>query len=263
MYKDKDFLFHHFVEKREPASKIAEMCGVNSSKVEYYLTKYNLYGLRGRRKFVFNQDKLKLVPQVYYFLGLVCTDGYVDLKNKRVCIRLRNAGAKEVLTVLKDYFEYTGELHFYKGKDYDLTITGESLITFLHDVGVINFENTDKLIPNKFPDEDCARLFLRGCLDGDGNIHLLRNKSGGYYSGTFRIVKGFKGFIEGVKDLLIDYVDIDCPLTWQKTSKGVYPKLELKVADSKKLYRWVYSGFPEYRLSEKFSKAKLVVDDIV
>lgn len=263
MYRDKDFLFQHFVEERKSASKIAEMCGVLDSKVEYYLTKYGLYGLRGRRKFIFNRDKLKLVPQVYYFLGLVCTDGYVDLKNKRVTIRLRNTGAKEVLSTLKDYFEFTGELYFYKGKDYDLTITGESLITFLYELGIINFETTDKLIPNTFPDEDCARLFLRGCLDGDGNIHILRNKSGGYYSGTFRIVKGFKGFIDGVKNLLLKYVDIDCPLTWHKTSKGTYPKLELKVAESKKFYRWVYEGFPEYRLSEKFSKAKLIVDDIV
>lgn len=263
MHKDKDFLFHQFVEERKPASAIAKMCGVKDSAVEYYLTKYGLYGLRGRRKFVFNESKLKLVPQVYYFLGLMCTDGYIDLKNKRVSIRLRNEGAKEVLTTLKEYFEFTGELYFYKGKDYDLMLTGEPIINFLKEVGLINCDNSDKPIPNIFPDEDCVRLFLRGCLDGDGNIHILKNKNGGYYSGTFRIVKGYKEFIEGVQSLLLDYVGVDCPITWHRTSKGTYPKLELRVADSKKFYRWVYKGFPEYRLVSKFLKAKHIVDDIV
>lgn len=263
LYKDKGYLFKNFVEQRKTATQIAKELEVNSSTIEYYLSKYGLFKLRSRSSLIFNVNKLALVPEVYYFLGLVCTDGYIDVKNNRLSIRLRNEGAEEVLTKLKNYFEFNGKIHFYKGKDYDLTLPGKELFIFLQKLGITNLITKEKLIPNIFPTQDCARLFLRGCLDGDGNIHLLRNKVGNYYAGQFRIVKGSPDFIQGIQRLLNNYLNIDCPISLHKTSKGVYPKLELKVSDSKKFYKWVYMGYPDYRLKDKFTKATHLVGDIV
>lgn len=200
---------------------------------------------------------------MYYFMGLVSTDGYIDTKNNRISIRLRNEGAKELLESLKDYFEFSGNLRVYRGKDYDLTITSNELISFLESNGIKGKNKTFEVKAlNYFPNEDCVRMYLRGVLDGDGNIHLII-KDSKLKSGEFRLVTASNDFMTGIQSIFSKYLNIIVPIKTHNIKGSTYPLISLSMKDSRLFYRWVYKGFSNLRLKDKFEKAKMIVEDIV
>lgn len=263
-YQQKDYLCENYVKLKRPIKDIANENGVKPRTIEKWISKLGLVNLRARTKNSINLEKVALTPEFYYFLGLVVTDGYIDLKNNRVAIRMRNKGTKELLVKLKDYFEFTGDVHCYKDCDYDLCITSKDLIDFMDSLGISGIEKTYKVsLPNIFPNEDCARMFARGVFEGDGNIHLIKNKFGGFWGGEFRLVMGSPIFIQKYINFLERFVNIKTVEKTHKTRDRLYSKIELTVEQSKELYRWMYKGFKDFRMSEKYNKVCLIVDDIV
>ena len=112
-------------------------------------------------------------------------------------------------------------------------------------------------VPSTFHNEDCARMFLRGVLDGDGNVHLIKSRSksnfGNTVGCTFRAVKGSLDFIQGVIDLINTHLPTACSLSWA-TVRGVkYPKLEMTKGDSALFFDWVYRGFVDFKRMGKKS----------
>ena len=252
LWKDKDYLREEFVDKRRTAREISIELGVNDSTVEYYLGKYNLYRLRGRTKFTCNDSKFNITNPIFnYYAGLIATDGYMDLPNNRVSLRLKNDGAEKLLNTLKDYFEFTGEVRVYK-KSYDLTITSKKLIEELECMNIIGHRKTYKLkFPRKFSSKECERLFLRGVLDGDGNIKSpSKNRSGG----QFRLVTASKDFIQGVINSINTNLRMDYQISIARVNGKEYPKLEMKIQDSLKFYEWIYKDYEEFRLDGKYNK---------
>lgn len=248
----KELLTEEYLVNRYSIKKIAEKYGTTDSLIESRLRKYQIK--KGRFKDVVSEDKLSTIDPIFcYYAGLVATDGYIDRKNCRVAIRFCNEGAAIVLEKLKEYFEFTGEIRKYRSS-YDLTISSEKLINLLDsmDIGGTSY---DVGFPKSFESEDCARMFMRGVLDGDGNIHVVKSKyTGKFTGGQFRIVKSSERFIQGIVDFLNSTLDVQCRLS-TATVKGVdYPKLEMTVGDSKLFYDWVYCGFSEFKFPEKYSK---------
>ena len=210
-YQQKEYLYENYVEMKRSIKDIASENGVKPRTIEKWISKLGLANLRSRVKNSINLDKLALTPQFYYFLGLVVTDGYIDLKNHRVIIRMRNVGTKDALESLKDYFEFTGSVHCYRSCDYDLCITSRDLIDFMETLGISGIEKTYKVsLPNIFPNKDCARMFARGVFEGDGNIHLIKNKFGTFWGGQFRLVMGSPKFIQEFIIFLEKFLDINC-----------------------------------------------------
>lgn len=264
LHKDREYLYTNYVDLKRPIQEIARECNVSKSTLEKSLFKLGLTNLRSRLKYSININKIVPSPEMYYFMGLVATDGYISLKTNRISIRLRNQGAKELLNSLKEYFEFSGNVRVYDRTDYDLTITSKELIDFLSQNNIKGDNKTFSVrVPDYFPDEDCARLFLRGVLDGDGNIHLTKHPSGKIKNYEFRIVTGSLGFMEGLQKLFKQYLNIETPLKVHRVKEKEYPSISLKSSESKNFYRWVYQGYTTFRLKDKFDKAKLVVEDIV
>lgn len=90
-------------------------------------------------------------------------------------------------------------------------------------------------------------MFLRGVLDGDGNI----KKS----DGVFRIAMQSVNFI----DTLIVCINAILKANYQRSYQSnsthkQYPALFLKKYDSRRFYRFVYEGFSEYRFADKYEK---------
>lgn len=263
-YQQKEYLYENYVKMRRSIKDIALENGVKSRTIEKWVSKLGLANLRGRVKNTINLDKLALTPQFYYFLGLVVTDGYIDLKNHRVVIRMRNDGTKDALESLKDYFEFTGSVHCYKNCDYDLCITSRELIDFMGTLDISGVEKTYKVsLPNTFPNDDCARMFARGVFEGDGTVHLIKNKFGTFWGGEFKLVMGSPKFIQEFIRFLEEFVDIKTVEKFQITRGKSYSKIELTVSQSKEFYKWIYKGFDNFRISEKYKKVCLITEDIV
>jgi hypothetical protein len=260
-YRDKNYLRREYIEKRRKAPDLAEENNVCLGTIETWLAKHNLTNIKSRVKHLINEDKLDLTnPVFHYYAGLIATDGYVDLENNRVSLRLNNTGAKKLLNDLVDYFEFEGEVKLY-GESYDLTVTSKSLIKKLK---LLSIKGNNKTYDLSFPsilvsDEDCQRMFMRGILDGDGNIHTRVSKfTGNTVGGQFRLVTASQDFIEGVIRFLNYKFSFKEEISTAKVKNVEYPKLEMKVANSKEFYRWVYKGYPKYRLPEKYKRFLLL-----
>lgn len=263
LHLNKDYLIQNYIELKRPIKEIADECGVCVGSIERALHKFNLTNIRSRIKNPINVEKIFASPEMYYFIGIIATDGYISLKTNRVSLRLRNEGAKDLLFALKEYFEFPGDIRVYNEKDYDLTMTSKQLIDFLEQHNVTGRDKTFTVgIPDYFPNEDCVRMFLRGVLDGDGNIHIVK-RNNKITQWQFRIVTGSLNLIKGVQKLFKDYLNIDTPLKVHKIKGREYPALFLTNAESKKFYSWVYKGYSKFRLSSKFERVCQVVEDIV
>lgn len=264
LYQNKDYLVESFIVQGKTARQISEELGVSKSTIEQWLQRFNLYGIKPRTKYTLNRERITPCPEMYYYIGLITTDGYIDNRNNRVSIRMRNEGTEELLNNLKDYFEFNGSVRLYKEKDYDLTMTSKDLINFMASLGIYGTKKTYTVtVPNTFPNRECVLLYLRGILDGDGNIHLFKDKDGNLKGGNFRLVTGSLELMKGIKKLLNDYLDIDTPIKEHHIKDKKYPMIDLGMSDSRKFYREIYKGYEKFRLSSKFLKAKQVVNDIV
>lgn len=257
MYRTKEYLQTEYIEKNRSEKDIASEWGINPKLLHYYIKKNELVGIKSRRKYTVNESKFSIHDPIFcYYAGLIATDGYVDNKNHRVSLRVKNEGSKEVFNNLIDYFEFSGSQTEYRGCN-DLTITSNVLIRKLKIFGIKSEKKTYNL---GFPkimsgNEDCQRMFCRGILDGDGNIKTnistLTNKVTG---GQFRIVTASTDFIDGLTKFLNRKLNFNYSVSIAKVRGVEYPKLEMRVKDSLKFYDWVYKGFDDFRFIDKYSK---------
>lgn len=237
MYKDKNYLKTKFIEERKTVKTIAEECNVAHSTIEYYLSKYNLK--RGNIKHTIDSDAVDATSPVFnYYTGLIATDGYLDKKIPRVSLRCKNLGCDTVFNNLKHYFKFTGDVKLY-GDLFDLTITSKFLIQMLNGMGVSSKGKPYNKFPSHFYDEDCARMYLRGILDGDGNITVVR---------TFRITLSNKEFLLDMSNYLNSKLGTNTKVKPDRK----YWKVEMNKADSTVFLEWVYSGFDEFRFKDKY-----------
>lgn len=237
MHKDKKYLKRRFIEERKPVKFIAQECNVSVSTIEQYLKRYNLK--RGNIKYIINNDKVDFTSPVFnYFLGLIATDGYMDKRVPRVSLRCKNLGCDKVFNNLKDYFEFTGEIKLYR-ECYDLSITSRYLIKALKVAGISPLGKVHNKFPESFYDEDCARMYFRGLLDGDGNIKLTK---------IFRITITNKDFLLSMSDYLNKTIGTN---TVVKPDRK-YWKIEMVKRDSKLFLDWVYKGYEQFRFLDKY-----------
>lgn len=259
----KEYLIEEFINKgrteRELGEEHFKQYG-NYGGVSYYLEKYGLRYLKPKYKFKVNESKFSLSSPIFnYYLGLILTDGYIHNKHNYVALCLTNSDAKCILNNLKNHFEFEGEVAEYSYKSgtnikkrWELRISSDKLIKILSDLGVERGggKSFSVVIPEKFKSDICARMFFRGILDGDGNIHNSKNK----VHGQFRIVKGSVKFIEMIIKYLNKKLNLNCKLTYHKRKGSSYPKLEMSVADSIKFYDWIYTPcFEEFRFEHKYA----------
>lgn len=237
MYKDKNYLKNQFIENRKTVKSIAEECNVSISTIEYYLGKYNLK--RGNIKHTINCDAVDATSPVFnYYAGLIATDGYLDKRIPRVSLRCKNLGCDSVLGRLKHYFGFTGDIKLYRDL-FDLTITSRYLIQMLNGMGVSSKGKPYNKFPSHFYDENCARMYLRGILDGDGNITVAR---------TFRITLSNKKFLLDMSNYLNNRLGINTEVKPDRK----YWKVEMRKEASAIFLDWVYTGFDEFKFIDKY-----------
>lgn len=118
-----------------------------------------------------------------YILGFICADGHIDTKYKRIVIALQDSDYK-ILEKIRDAMNSNHPIHRHikRKNPYTKTnhlvieqctiaINGKELIEPLVNMGLNNIKTytLDRKIMNFVP-KNLWRHFLRGYLDGDGNI---------------------------------------------------------------------------------------------
>ena len=266
---NRDFLYEQFIVNCKTARQIAEEFngeeGITVRQVEYYIDKYKIKRSdmnNGKRfKYPINESRIdKTNPIFCYFAGLVATDGYCDEKNSRVQLQITNEGSKEVLERIAEYFETKSPVKVrHNNRDKatgrkprnELFLYSEVLLDYLEkEFNIPKGANTFTVgVPNEFHSEDCKRMYLRGVLDGDGNIH--KN------SGNFSLSKGSEAFVRGIVKLLSDTVGEEAVKAFTSTNGagGEYPGVFISGRhNNKKFYDFVYSGYEGWYFYDKYNR---------
>lgn len=201
-----------------------------------------------RFKYTINTEKLlnPLDPVTNYLAGLIATDGYLHPKHERIDINLVGSSERDLLTDLMRY--YGSDIPVKKLKyafntkgRYGIGITARGVREFFSDNFNIPIRNkTYDLGFPSFSNESLAKMFLRGCFDGDGSINSN--------SGRLMILTASETFISGLRDLIVRYLGIPIAVNHSRE----YPALYYNVNNALKILEWLYDCKPDIRLKRKY-----------
>jgi DNA-binding transcriptional regulator WhiA len=232
-----DLYFNQSLTQRE----IAEKYNLHTATIEKYFKHYNLKGRT--RKYTLDESKISdSEPNMWYFLGLFCADGWMSKNSKtyNINISLTTKGGKQLIEDIKEFFKYSGPLYHYK-KATRLTLTSQKLGEYILSKNIPIKDKTFGLDISKIPfkTESEFKHFLRGYYDGDGSLKISQNNSNGIIvPASVRILGANKETIYFIKNKLSEYL----PYTGQINEVKTYFQFELYGIDKIIMFfEWLYS----------------------
>ena len=241
-YIDKEWLIEHWVNSCKSVKQLSEeehvpMSIIENRCVKYNLTKHFCYPLNKEKLFNLND------VNVWYLMGLIATDGYVPNKKNAVEISLTGDSEYKLLMDIYNYFELTSPILYNKNTT-RIRFSTEGLNDFLYyNFNIPSGPKTFSVgIPSSFTNEDCAKAYFRGCLDGDGSI----SKQGK----SFSILTASESLMKGLQHILNLYIGPEYHIRYTRN----FPILSAAGSKSKKVLDWCYSLKNCFRLDRKFER---------
>lgn len=255
---NKEWMITNWVDTSKSMRQLAQEEGISEGLLDY---RRELFHLKKQFRHPVNRDKLFNLedPHVYYLAGLIATDGYVPKYHDCFEIGLIGDDERELLEEIKTYFDSKSPLQSYKYSEGKvntlLRIASSGLESFLYE----NFDIPSGAktatvgVPTFFFNEDCAKAYLHGCIDGDGCI--------AHDGKSFGLTTLSEKFIRGLHDILLKYTGEDICVYFEKGDGTCrYPTLCASGSKSNKVLGWIYSlsdCFSLKRKEEKFMMRKL------
>lgn len=199
----------------------------------------------------------KWSPEMSYILGFIAADGNIhwDPNPPKCywCLTITAAEKdKEHLEKIRKIMRSTKELLYSPStKSYRLIVNNKILCCDLMKLGIkprksltLNFPR----IPQKF-----LRDFIRGIIDGDGNVYYLNRKRSPYFE--IRIYSGSEKFLKELKRKIYSALEINSPI--KNLHKNTY-SLRYACRRGIKLANWIYYKSNLY-LERKFKEFELAL----
>lgn len=246
----KEYLFQEYTINRKSQSQIAKELELPTSRVEYYIKKFDLCFSRTKFKFSIDSSKFTVEDPVFcYFIGLIATDGWLIPSAASIC--WTPIEAIDTFNSLIKYFNFSGNYKVNKNGTYNLSFPNENnLIRTLINCGIPLKNKTFNLtFPTNIPKENMF-MYLRGTLDGDGNIKI-RNTHKGIRGGEYRICTASTAYIESYSNYLVTKLNLNPRFVLHRNK---YPMITLGIKESFVFYDYVYSDYLEYKLNNKYNK---------
>lgn len=239
---DKKWLIDNWVNTDKSLTTLARELNVNDSLLECRASKY---GVTKKYKYTLNKSKLfnDSDPNIAYLAGLLITDGYLNPKHDSVEISLTGDDEKVLLQSILDYLECNSCVQQF-GKSFRIRLATDGIKQFFFDK--FNLTDNNKTFtatcPYNFVNDDCAKGYIRGCIDGDGCIsHLSRG-------GTLAILTASRELILGIQSIIKRYCNIEMFVCEERGYWGV--KIGGKKCQA--ILDWVYSLENCFRLERKY-----------
>lgn len=246
-----EIVYQEYIVNRKSTYQLAKEWGLPKSTV-YDLTKNaNLIGIKLAEKITrCNEEKFDIDDPVFcYLAGLASADGYIDVPNHRLVLRM-SENAKEVLEYLRDYFEVSNGVKEYISNGgfipevtmYDLTISSRKLLDVLAQLNIIGRK---KDLGVRFPDmgmlnDECKEMYMRGLWDGDGTSSSNNL--------TTSILEESPKMIEAIKDFLINYLELEV----NDITGKEYPAISISAKNGKIFYQWLYRHNLDCKMQYKY-----------
>ena len=250
---DKEWLIDNWVNTTKSIKELADEVGCLDSLIESRIAAFKL---KKSHKHSFNTEKFFNVqdPHIWYVAGLAATDGYFPKHFDAVEFSLVGEDEYALLNSIKEYYESQKEVVQHRKttrqQDWYWLVSYYGIKEFFFDTFNIPARNKtfDLNVPKSFPTEDCAKAYLRGCIDGDGYI-----TSDGK---AVRVCTASEAFVNGLGEIVQKYTDIEYRVFFVAGSgyaKGkLYPAVEWKTNRAKRLLDWLYSLEDCFKLERKY-----------
>lgn len=250
---DKEWLILNWVNSSKSMKQLAKENNISESILDNRRAKFKL---KKRYKYKFNSKKLFNTSDthVYYLAGLIATYGYLPKNCDALELSLTGLSEKHLLQDIRNYFESDTEINLYRNS-YRLRIAGSGIKDFFYRYFKIPSVNKTKNIETPhIIEEDKAKAYIRGCLDGDGYI------SKKHY--CFTLCTESEEFISGLKSIIKYFTNIDVSYYFEQRKDKKYPCISCNGDKAKKILDWVYSLENCFKLERKYDNY-LKVKDIV
>lgn len=254
----KELLEQEWIVNRLSQREIADKYFVSLGLVEARVKKYGLIGARSKIKCVFKEELFNLNNPVFcYYLGLFLSDGTLDKVNHRCIISLTDDF--DVLKTLANYFKEDNSpisLYSYRIKNgklsHRLIVTSKVLFDLV--VPYCGAAKTKDLSCPKFDNLECFRMFVRGFLDGDGNIRYVnRSLIFRFYCHSLKFIEEFLIEFEKHYSYKLSVRDVKFKHGMEVSSRTDFTYELIKI----------YEARSEFCLERKRNVVKKLVDDIV
>lgn len=259
---DLEWMVENWVNTSKSMRELAEQEGVNESLID---SRREMFGLKKHFTHPVNTEKLFNLedPHVYYLAGLIATDGYVPKGNNCFEIGLIGESEKDLLLDIKNYFDSQSPIQSYRytGDKVNslLRVATSGLEDFLFEN--FNIPSGAKTytvgVPTQFTNEDCAKAYLHGCMDGDG--HISEDGRG------FSLTTASETFVRGLHSIILKYTGQDIWFYYEKRDGvNMYPTISTSCSKSDIVLSWMYSlsdCFSLKRKEEKFMRRKLKLNE--
>lgn len=205
------------------------------------------YGLKKRFKYQVSERIYDYTdPNVAYFAGLLATDGYIPKNRLAVELDLTGVDEKDLLEKIREYFECNAPIQSY-GNSNRLRISAENLVSFFEQNFNLYGENKTFNVstPRSFASEDCAKAYVRGCLDGDGSVYKNRYQ--------FVICNASYNLISGLADIIENYTKQHLNVRIISGQNNDYYQIGTTDRKARLVLEWIYSG-TGFKLNRKYNK---------
>lgn len=180
-----------------------------------------------------------LDEKLAYLLGYIYADGNIAWDTKKGYYSMTITASekdKGHLERLRSLMSSTKPLLYSaKTKSYRLIVNNKELCKKLMEYGLTPKKSLTIEFPN-IPSEQ-FRHFLRGIIDGDGNVRYVNRKRSPYFEIT--IASGSKTFCEGLIGAIKDSIGISANI--RKAGNNLYI-IQYSCSREKKLAKFVYSN---------------------
>lgn len=184
---------------------------------------------RTGRKSIVNETLFKERSEFSeYFIGLLCTDGFIGKNDYTIQISLKDKDILDKISDITNVPIYERLDKRFDSKLYSYRFRNKQLHQFFSNIGIVN--NKTKTLDLSIP---LTNNILRGIFDGDGSIY--KNSSGNL---VVNIVSASETFTNQIKDFIEDnYITISSI----KYHKNVFNINIYKQSEVNKFYHLIYT----------------------
>jgi hypothetical protein len=255
-----NILTQMYLCEEKTIEEIATSFQCSPTTIRRRLREYKLHSLeRGPRQ-------PKFIPKwsanTAYSIGLIATDRNLSKDGRHLTL---TSSDLEILNNFKKCIQtdFHLDLHVKPNRNYyRIQWSNTGFYNWLLEIGLMP-NKSNQLGPIKVPTE-YLRDFVRGCLDGDGNINTYidncehyKDKTYSYQRLSIRFTSASQHFLEWLQISITQQTGARGGIYGHRSRPGQHPFGDLKYGkrDSIRILRWIYHSSDIPYLSRKYEKA--------
>lgn len=251
---DKQWLIDNWINTGKSLRQLSEEFNVPEGTLE---SRALMFNLKKSYKTPLNYSRFFNIYDlhIWYLAGLIATDGYVPSGGyNAIELSLTGDSEAQLIQEIADYYNAVSVHHY--GRNHVLRISYPGINKFFEEV--FNIPPGPKTftlqVPKSFPNEQCAKAYFLGCMDGDGCLSSSEF--------AFSLTTASEDFVVGLNQILKTYLGISCCVYFEKREgKKLYPTISSSCSKAKLVEQWMYSIIDDcFFLRRKYLRYKQVND---